>query len=100
MDLALLQRTLDEQGEHGYRTRQVWQWTARGAASYDEMTTLPKALRAALADAVPFSTLDVVAERESADGTVKTLFRTADGHPLEAVLMRYRDERRSVCLSS
>ena len=100
MDLALLQRTLDEQGEPGYRTRQVWEWTARGAASYDEMTTLPKALRAALADAVPFSTLDVVAERESADGTVKTLFRTADGHPLEAVLMRYRDGRRSVCLSS
>ena len=78
----------------------MWEWTARGAASYDEMTTLPKALRAALADAVPFSTLDVVAERESTDGTVKTLFRTADGHPLEAVLMRYRDGRRSVCLSS
>jgi len=100
VDLALLQRTLDEQGEPDYRTRQVWEWTARGAASYDEMTTLPKALRAALADAVPFSTLDVVAERESTDGTVKTLFRTADGHPLEAVLMRYRDGRRSVCLSS
>ena len=78
----------------------MWEWTARGAASYDEMTTLPKPLRSALADAVPFSTLDVVAERESTDGTVKTLFRTADGHPLEAVLMRYRDGRRSVCLSS
>jgi 23S rRNA (adenine2503-C2)-methyltransferase len=64
------------------------------------MTTLPKALRAALAEAVPFSTLDVVTERESADGTIKTLFRTSDGHPLEAVLMRYRDGRRSVCISS
>jgi 23S rRNA (adenine2503-C2)-methyltransferase len=31
---------------------------------------------------------------------VKALFRTADGHPLEAVLMRYRDGRRSLCLSS
>jgi len=31
---------------------------------------------------------------------VKTLFRTADGHPVEAVLMRYRDGRRSVCVSS
>jgi 23S rRNA (adenine2503-C2)-methyltransferase len=31
---------------------------------------------------------------------VKTLFRTADGHPVEAVLMRYRDRRRSLCLSS
>jgi 23S rRNA (adenine2503-C2)-methyltransferase len=64
------------------------------------MTTLPKALRASLAEAVPFSTLEVIIERESRDGTVKTLFRTHDGHPVEAVLMRYRDGRRSVCLSA
>src|SRR5207244_5696966 len=31
---------------------------------------------------------------------VKALFRPHDGHPVEAVLMRYRDGRRSVCLSS
>ena len=31
---------------------------------------------------------------------VKTLFRTHDGHPVEAVLMRYRDGRRSICVSS
>ena len=100
MDLALLEQTLAERGEPAYRARQVWEWTARGVASYDEMTTLPKALRATLAEAVPFSTLEVVTERESKDGTVKTLFRTADGHPVEAVLMRYRDGRRSLCLSS
>jgi 23S rRNA (adenine2503-C2)-methyltransferase len=64
------------------------------------MTTLPKALRSMLASDVPFSTLQVVTERESRDGTVKTLFLTHDGHPAEAVLMRYRDGRRSICLSS
>ena len=100
MDLALLESTLAERGEPPYRARQVWEWTARGAPSYDAMTTLPKALRASLAESVPFSTLEVVTERESNDGTVKTLFRTADGHPVEAVLMRYRDGRRSLCLSS
>ncbi len=100
MDLALLERTLAEKGEPAYRGRQVWEWTARGAASYDDMTTLPKALRATLGESVPFSTLEVVTERESKDGTVKALFRTADGHPVEAVLMRYRDERRTLCLSS
>ena len=31
---------------------------------------------------------------------MKTLFTTADGRPVEAVLMRYRDGRRSLCLSS
>ncbi len=100
MDLALLDRTLAERGEPAYRARQIWEWIARGATSFEEMTTLPKTLRTALAEAVPFSTLEVVTEQRSKDGTVKTLFRTADGHPVEAVLMRYRDGRRSVCLSS
>ena len=100
MDLALLERTLAERGEPAFRARQVWEWTSRGISSYAEMTTLPKALRAELDDSVPFSTLQLVAERESRDGTAKALFRTADGHPVEAVLMRYRDGRRSLCLSS
>jgi 23S rRNA (adenine2503-C2)-methyltransferase len=100
MDLPLLERTLSERGEPPFRARQVWEWTARGASGYDAMTNLPLALRAELASAVPFSTLSVETERESRDGTVKTLFQTADGHPVEAVLMRYRDGRRSLCLSS
>ena len=100
MDLALLEQTLRERGEPAFRARQVWEWTARGAAGYDAMTNLPRTLRQELAAAVPFSTLAVETERESRDGTVKTLSRTADGHPVEAVLMRYRDGRRSLCLSS
>ena len=100
MDLALLEQTLREHGEPAFRARQVWEWTARGTSGYEAMTNLPRALRAELTTAVPFSTLEVETERESRDGTVKTLFRTADGHPVEAVLMRYRDGRRSLCLSS
>jgi 23S rRNA (adenine2503-C2)-methyltransferase len=100
VDLVLLEQTLVERNEPAYRARQVWEWTARGASSYEEMTTLPKELRSALADEVPFSTLEVVTEREARDRTVKTLFRTHDGHPAEAVLMRFRDGRRSVCLSA
>jgi 23S rRNA (adenine2503-C2)-methyltransferase len=100
VDLELLERTLAEAGEPPYRARQVWEWAARGASGYDAMTNVPARLRARLEEAVPFSTLAVEAQAESRDGTVKTLFRTRDGHPVEAVLMRYRDGRRSVCLSS
>jgi 23S rRNA (adenine2503-C2)-methyltransferase len=100
MDLDLLRRTLDAAGEPAFRRKQVWAWQARGVASYDEMTDLPAALRAKLAERVPFSSLEVERQAESRDGTVKTLFRTSDGRPLEAVLMRYRDGRRSLCLSS
>ncbi|MDP9345254.1 MAG: radical SAM protein, partial [Actinomycetota bacterium] len=100
MDLDLLQRTLDDAGEPRFRARQVWEWTARGVAGYDEMTNLPAALRERLAAEVPFSSLTLADEARSSDGTVKALFHTHDGRPIEAVLMRYRDERRSLCLSS
>jgi len=100
VDLDLLEQRVAELGEPSYRARQAWDWTARGAVGYDAMTNLPLALRQALTADVPFSTLTVENEQLAADGTVKTLFRTADGHPVEAVLMRYRDGRRSVCVSS
>ena len=100
MDLALLEQVLAARGEPAYRARQVWEWGARGVAGYEEMTNVPARLRAALAEEVPFTTLSLETEARSKDGTVKALFRTHDGHPVEAVLMRYRDGRRSLCLSS
>src|SRR3712207_3183 len=98
MDLELVQETLA--AEPPYRARQVWEWAARGATSYAEMTNVPVRTRAVLEERVPFSTLELVHEARSADGTVKALFHTGDGRPIEAVLMRYRDGRRSVCVSS
>ena len=100
MDLELLKQTLADHGEPPFRARQVWSWTARGARDYEEMTDLPAELRAALARELPFSSLALQEEARSDDGTVKALFATADGRPLEAVLMRFRDGRRSVCVSS
>jgi len=100
MDLDLLQTTLDGLGEPSFRAGQIWRWAARGAAGYAEMTNLPRRLREHLEQAVPYSTLMVERQATSRDGTVKTLFATADGRPVEAVLMRYRDGRHSLCLSS
>jgi 23S rRNA (adenine2503-C2)-methyltransferase len=100
VDRALLDRVLADAGEPSYRASQVWEWVARGASSYEEMTNLPGTLRDRLTAAVPLSTLNLRAEAKSDDGTVKALFHTGEGLPLEAVLMRYRDGRRSVCLSS
>ena len=100
MDLELLSTTLTDMGQPTYRQRQVWRWAAEGATSFDDMTDLPLALRASLADTVPFSSLTLQEEAHATDGTIKALFTTADGRPVEAVLMRYRDGRRSLCLSS
>jgi 23S rRNA (adenine2503-C2)-methyltransferase len=64
------------------------------------MTNLPGKLREALARELPFSSLELREQAHADDGTVKALFATADGRPLEAVLMRFRDGRRSICVSS
>jgi 23S rRNA (adenine2503-C2)-methyltransferase len=100
VDLALLDDRLAAHGEPSFRSRQVWEWAARGADSYEQMTNLPVELRTALAEEVPFSSLRHVREAVARDGTAKALFETGDGRPVEAVLMRYRDGRRSLCLSS
>ena len=100
MDLELLDHTLAANGQPSFRARQVWEWAAKGAAGYEQMTNLPAPLREWLGDAVPFSSLDLREERTASDGTVKALFSTGDGRPIEAVLMRYRDRRRSICVSS
>jgi 23S rRNA (adenine2503-C2)-methyltransferase len=100
MDMQLLEQTLTALGEPGYRARQVWRWTAQGSESFDAMTNLPRDLRAVLSERVPFSSLTLDREAHARDGTVKALLHTHDGRPVEAVLMRYRDGRRSLCLSS
>jgi 23S rRNA (adenine2503-C2)-methyltransferase len=100
VDRALLERRLAERGEPAYRAGQVWRWAARGASGYTAMTNVPAGLRDELEREVPFSTLELEREATSRDGTLKALFRTAEGHAVEAVLMRYRDGRRSLCLSS
>ena len=100
MDTSLLKEILAAQDEPDFRERQIWEWLAGGARSWSEMTNVPKALRDSLETAIPFTTLTPVTDAKSKDGTVKSLFQTSDGRPIEAVLMRYRDGRRSICVSS
>jgi len=100
MDLKLLDETLSDLGQPKFRRDQIWEWVCEGASSYAEMTNLPEKVRSQLIEKVPFSTLTVAGEARSTDGTLKTLFHTHDGRPIEAVLMRYRDGRSSICVSS
>ena len=100
MDLEQLDSLLSGWGEPSFRAGQVWEWMARGCSSYEEMTNLPAPLRDRLAGELPLSTLSVERQALASDGTEKALFSTPDGRPVEAVLMRYRDGRRSLCLSS
>jgi 23S rRNA (adenine2503-C2)-methyltransferase len=85
--------------EPRYRVDQVWDGLHRQLAEPDELTSLPKALRAELVTALP-SALDPVTESVGDGGdTVKWLWSLPDGARVETVLMHHRDWS-TVCVSS
>ena len=96
-----LKELLVSWGEPSYRADQLWGWIYRSlAADFEEMTNLPKGLRARLAEETLLQGLKPVAERISADGlTRKVLFALRDGQTIESVLMLY-ERRRTVCIST
>lgn len=86
-------------GQPAFRGKQLFQWFSRGVTSVDEMTDLPKSLRGEVA-AAGFSAPAVERKQVSKqDGTIKYLWRLADGNCVESVLMRYH-HGNSVCISS
>jgi 23S rRNA (adenine2503-C2)-methyltransferase len=88
-------------GEPGYRAAQVWGWLYRRlAGAPQDMTDLPKPLRARLAQETTLDPLVPLTALDSSDGqTRKTLFALSDGSQIEAVLMRYQ-RRGTVCIST
>ncbi len=89
-----------ELGEPAFRVGQVFQWLHRGAVSFEEMTNLSKSLRDKLARSC-FITAPQVERKQISrmDGTIKYLWRLADGNCVETVLMRYH-HGNTVCISS
>jgi 23S rRNA (adenine2503-C2)-methyltransferase len=83
-----------------YRRAQVGGWLARGAASFDEMLDIPKALRSDLDREFRITSLKTVAVSRADGGrTTKTLYELDGGHSVESVVMRYAD-RSTLCISS
>jgi len=86
-------------GEPRYRVEQIWDGLYRQGKDPDELTNVPKALRARLEQLAP-PALEVATERHADGGdTVKTLWALRDGRLVESVLMHYPD-RTTVCVST
>lgn len=86
-------------GEPRYRIDQVWTGLYEQLAAPDEMTALPKALRARLVELLPLALDEEIRRMSDGGDTVKYLWRLADGNRIETVLMLYPD-RVTVCVSS
>ena len=101
LDLKELTDLLVSMGEKPFRAKQVFEWIhVHRVSSFDEMTNLPKALRAKLTAGYTLSALRTVTVQTSRiDGTKKYLFETHDGQLIESVRMVYR-YGASVCVSS
>lgn len=88
-------------GEKKFRAKQLYEWMhVHKAASYGEMTNLPKSLRRQLDEETDYTCLrQVDCQISRQDGTRKYLLALADGNMVESVLMRYH-HGNSVCISS
>jgi 23S rRNA (adenine2503-C2)-methyltransferase len=95
-----LARRLEPVVDRSFRARQVHDWLyRRAAAGFEDMTNLPLDLRSELSRRFRIGSPDTVRRAEAADGTVKHLFRMADGSTVEAVDIP-DGERRTFCISS
>ena len=100
LSLTELEQYFETIGEKKFRARQVYEWLwQKHAHSFEAMTNLSKELRRVLQDNFSFPALGVDATQYSADGTIKSRFRTADGNLVEGVLIP-TDERKTACVSS
>jgi 23S rRNA (adenine2503-C2)-methyltransferase len=100
LTLSELENYFETLGEKRFRVKQVWEWLwQKHAHSFDDMTNLSKDLRHQLDQHFSFPALTIDATQYSADGTIKSRFKTADNHLVEGVLIP-TDERKTACVSS
>ena len=101
--LDRLEQLAQEFGQPRFRAKQLHEWIhLHHAASYDDMTNLPKAFRAQLASAYPLDGAKLINRQLSQDGTRKYVIQFSDGQMVEAVGMPsgIKGERLTVCLST
>jgi 23S rRNA (adenine2503-C2)-methyltransferase len=98
--LPELKEYFESIGDKKFRAIQAYEWLwKKNARSFDEMSNLSLELRQKLAQEFDLLTLSVDASQHSNDGTLKSRFRTHDGHLIEGVLIP-TEKRNTACVSS
>ncbi len=89
-----------QQGEQGFRAKQVHEWLwKKSAVSFEEMTNLSASLKETLANNFTINAVKVDLKQVSKDETIKSSFRLFDGNLAEGVLIP-ADDRMTACVSS
>ncbi|MCL5985741.1 MAG: 23S rRNA (adenine(2503)-C(2))-methyltransferase RlmN [Actinobacteria bacterium] len=102
LDLDKLKVILAQSGEPPYRFKQIFSAMYKDLKeSFLDITELPRDLRDQLTAELPITTVrEVKLVRSSDESAVKAVFSLEDSNRIEAVLMRFKDGRNSVCVSS
>lgn len=98
-----LAQLLQEMAQPGFRVKQLIEWLyLHPAHSFDEMTNLPAALRAQLAEAAPLTHTSIIERLDSVDGSSKYLLKLHDDNVVECVAIPSSGGRNrlTLCLSS
>jgi 23S rRNA (adenine2503-C2)-methyltransferase len=91
---------LEQRKHKRFRTTQILEWAySHGAGSFDEMTNLPKRMRAELAESMTLFESQIAGRAESTDGSIKLLLRWSDGATSECVLIP-ETNRQTACIST
>ena len=100
LDPAALARFVEALGEKPFRARQLLRWVhQRGAADFESMSDISRALRDRLADAARIEAPAVVGDSTAEDGTRKWLLRVDGANAVEAVFIP-ETGRGTLCVSS
>ncbi|HSU28658.1 MAG TPA: 23S rRNA (adenine(2503)-C(2))-methyltransferase RlmN [Chitinophagaceae bacterium] len=95
-----IEEYFEKLGEKKFRALQVYEWLwLKPVQHFDEMTNISKELRARMSEDFELHGLSVDLVQKSSDGTIKTRFKTFDGHLVEGVLIP-TEERFTACVSS
>ena len=100
LSLPELEQYFEELGEQKFRAKQIYEWLwLKPVQSFDGMTNISKELRQKLSNEFTLPGLTVDATQYSSDGTIKSRFKTHDGHLVEGVLIP-TTSRFTACVSS
>lgn len=100
LTLEQLTAWLLDKGQKKYRAEQIWDWLyIKRITDFSQMNNISKECIQLLEENFVLYTLEQSVKQESADGTIKFLFKMQDGNLIETVLMRFK-YGLSVCVTT
>lgn len=100
LDLTELKDYFESIGDKKFRAIQTYEWIwKKSAQRFDDMSNLSKELRTRLAENFSLPAITTDFTQVSSDGTIKSRFRTFDGHLIEGVMIP-TEKRNTACVSS